>query len=78
MRTIETIITVLPDGSIRIPPQPDLKPGDHRALLVIEEPATSQTSQTSQPLPGLKMLDIPGWPVDSTFRREDMYDDRQR
>lgn len=75
MRTIETVITVLPDGSIRIPPQPDLKPGDHRAVLVIEEPATSQTSQ---PLPGLKMLDIPGWPVDSAFRREEMYDDRQR
>jgi hypothetical protein len=75
MRTIETVITVLPDGSIRIPPRPDLKPGDHRAVLVIEELATSQTSQ---PLLGLKMLDIPGWPVDSTFRREEMYDDHQR
>jgi hypothetical protein len=37
MKTIETTITVLADGSIQIPPRPDLTPGEHRAVLVVEE-----------------------------------------
>ncbi len=37
MKTIETTITVLPDGSIQIPPRPELAPGEHRAVLVIDE-----------------------------------------
>ena len=37
MKTIETTITVLPDGSIQIPPRPELAPGEHRAVLVIED-----------------------------------------
>jgi hypothetical protein len=38
LRTIETTITVLPDGSIQMPPQSDLAPGHHRVLLTIEAP----------------------------------------
>jgi hypothetical protein len=37
MKTIELTITVLPDGSIQIPPRSDLAPGEHRAVLVVEE-----------------------------------------
>jgi hypothetical protein len=37
MKTIETTITVLPDGSIQIPPRPDLPSGEHRAVLVVDE-----------------------------------------
>ncbi len=37
MKTIETTITVLADGRIQIPPRSDLSPGEHRAVLVIEE-----------------------------------------
>lgn len=37
MKTIETTIIVLPDGSIQLPPRPDLPPGEHRVVLVVEE-----------------------------------------
>lgn len=37
MRTIETTILVLPDGTIQIPRHPELPSGNHRAVLVMEE-----------------------------------------
>ncbi len=51
MQTIETTIVVLPDGSIHIPPRPGLPPGEHRAVLVVEEaiqlPATERERATA-------------------------------
>lgn len=69
MKTIETVITVLPDGSIHIPPRTDLTPGAHRAVLVVEEtiPAREQRSPLR-----LRMLNLAGWPADSTYRREEL------
>jgi hypothetical protein len=37
MKTIETTITVFPDGRIETPSRPDLAPGEHRAVLVIAD-----------------------------------------
>jgi hypothetical protein len=54
MKTIETTITVLADGSIQIPPRPDLTPGEHRAVLVVDEaqagvsPASATTTDAEQ------------------------------
>jgi hypothetical protein len=78
MKTIETVITVLSDGSIQIPPRPDLPPGEHRAVLVIEEAAQRETMPAAKPPLQLKMLDWSGWPADSTFRREEIYGDDGR
>ncbi|MBA3946869.1 MAG: hypothetical protein H0X37_20185 [Herpetosiphonaceae bacterium] len=39
MKTIETTITVLSDGTIQLPSHSDLIIGEHRAVLVIEEQA---------------------------------------
>jgi hypothetical protein len=75
MKAIETIITVLPDGSIQIPRRADLTPGTHRAVLVVEESVPARAPQ--RPL-RLKMLNMTAWPVDSTYRREDIYDDTGR
>lgn len=75
MKTIETVITVLPDGSVQIPPQPGLSPGAHRAVLVVAEPALVPLSP---PPLQLAMLDFPGWPAGSTYRREDLYGDDGR
>jgi len=77
MKTIETTITVLPDGSIQIPPRPDLTPGEHRAVLMVEEPVVTATTHPPAPLQ-LKMLDWSSWPVGSTFRREEIYGDDGR
>jgi hypothetical protein len=78
VKTIETTITVLPDGTIKIPPYPELQPGQHRAVLVVDQaaqPAPAEATTTKPPL-RLKMLEIPGWPADARFRREDLYDDK--
>jgi hypothetical protein len=42
MTTVETTITVLPDGSIQIPPQPTLTPGQYRAVLLPQAPANER------------------------------------
>jgi hypothetical protein len=42
LQMIETTITVLPDGSIHIPPRADLPPGEHRAVLAFEVPASDR------------------------------------
>jgi hypothetical protein len=76
MRTIETVITVLADGSIQVPRNLGLPPGAHRAVLVVEEHRAQAPSQ--QPLLTLKMLDWSGWPADATYRREEVYDDTGR
>lgn len=76
MKTIETTITVLPDGSVLMPPRPDLLPGQHRVVLVVEELATMPPP--SHDSFQLKMLDWTAWPEGSTFRREDIYGDDER
>ncbi|MEI7646039.1 MAG: hypothetical protein WCJ55_17355 [Chloroflexales bacterium] len=74
MKTFETVITVLPDGSIHIPPRPDLTPGAHRAVLVLEELVLTLPATPAAPLK-LHIRPWGGWPTDATFRREDLYDE---
>lgn len=57
MKTTETVITVLPDGSIQIPPQPGLSAGAHRVVLVVDEPVARPAA--AQPLQ-FTMLDFSG------------------
>ena len=38
-QTIETTVTVLPDGSVQISPRPGLAPGHYRAVLTPQAPA---------------------------------------
>jgi len=78
MKTIETTITVLPDGSIQIPPRPDLPSGEHRAVLVVDEARLVPPLASEREPLRLKMIDMPGWPIDARFRREDLYDDDGR
>jgi hypothetical protein len=48
-------------------------------VLVLDE-ATGVVSSGNAPKPPLrlKVFDWPGWPANSTFRREEMYDDDGR
>lgn len=73
MKAIEVEIKVLPDGSIQLPAHLELRPGTHRAVLVVEEILASAPATTN--IPPLKILDWSHWPADSTFRREDLYGD---
>ena len=69
---ISTMITVLPDGSVQVPSQPGLAPGAYRAMLVVSEPVP----RPLLPLPlQLRLLNLPSWPVGSTYWHEDLYND---
>ena len=71
MRTIETIATVTEDGKITIQVPPDIMPGEHKIVVVIEEPPLKK--ETRPPL-DLPVHDYGPWPENLSFRREDMYD----
>ncbi len=78
MKTIETEVVVSPDGTavIQLQLPADLPRGKHRAVVVVEEQPTAAVETAAAPL-DLIPLPLPGWPKDSTFRREDLYaDDR--
>jgi hypothetical protein len=70
MRTLETVATVTPDGTLTVQVPPDVPPGEHRVVVVIEE----------QPQVGRRTLDLPvlsvgHWPEGLSLRREEMYGD---
>jgi hypothetical protein len=76
MRTIETTATIGSDGKLIIQLPPDIQPGEHRVVVVIEE--TGQVDgMTRQPL-NFQAVDWPNWPADETFRREALYDEHGR
>ncbi|HEX4965138.1 MAG TPA: hypothetical protein VF173_30295 [Thermoanaerobaculia bacterium] len=81
MRTFEIKATVAPGGELRVMtcvPE-DILPGDYRATLILEESAGSTPSGSASKAPlRLKVFDWPGWPANSTFRREEIYDDNGR
>jgi hypothetical protein len=78
MKTLEIQATVDETGELRVVTQapPGIAPGEHRAVLLLEE-TMGQPSAPKPPL-RLKMLDLRGWPANTTFRREDIYGDDGR
>ncbi len=81
MKTIETLVTVSPDGVLSGQLPPGIPPGEHLVLLVLDEEAMSATAPTAAG-PHL-LLDFPAddvgpWPPNLSLRREDMYDDDDR
>ncbi len=75
MKTIETIATVTEDNKLIADVTPDISPGEHRVVLVIEENSTSKKSRPPLSFP----VDHYGpWPADLSLRREDMYGDDGR
>jgi hypothetical protein len=75
MRTIETIATVMPDGTIVAPGPADLAPGEHRVVILVEEHAIAPLGQSLAEFP---VIDVGPWPVHLSLRREDMYGDDGR
>ena len=82
MRAVETEIKVLPDGSGVVNTGKQLKPGLHKILIIADESAVSEEKQAKQEMkksfPDLKPIHLKGWPKDSTYRREDIYNDDGR
>lgn len=74
MRTIETFVTVDEHGMATIKMPPDVTPGEHKVVMVIDEKPRQKTKLA------FAKHDIGPWPFgpEETFRREDMYGDDGR
>jgi hypothetical protein len=74
MKTIQTVLTVDEHGMATLRMSPDITPGRHRVVLVIET-----TKMPKEPLT-FPSHDVDPWPFgpEETFRREDLYDDDVR
>ena len=75
MRTIEASAVVTPDGQLLIQVPTDLSPGEHRAVVVIDEQPVSAPPHKPIVLP---VFDLGPWPENLSLRREDMYGDDER
>jgi hypothetical protein len=79
MKTIETAISVNPDGSAVLELQfpGTVSAGVHRAVVIVEDQPATTEPHTDAP-PDLLPLTFAAWPNDCTFRREDLYGDDGR
>jgi hypothetical protein len=79
MKTIETAISVNPDGSAVIELQlpANVSAGVHRAVVIVEEQPAVVGPNVGAPVNLLPLL-FEGWPKDCAFRREDLYGDDGR
>lgn len=81
MITLERVVTVSEDGKIVMNMPPEVPPGRHRVVLIIEEPAQVQgpvAPVAQRNAFGLRMHDDIVLPEGSTLRREEMYGDEGR
>jgi hypothetical protein len=74
MRTIETVVTVDKRGIATLQMPPDVTPGEHKVVMVMEE-----KPKRKAPL-SFATHDVGPWLFgpEETFRREDMYGDDGR
>jgi hypothetical protein len=77
MRTIETLATVAPDGTLTAHIPTDIAPGEHRIVIVVEEPPEPRARTPKPPL-DLRTSAWGSFPAGCTFRREDIYGDDGR
>lgn len=81
MRAVEAVIKVSPDGSAVVTTKKLLKPGLHKIMIITDETAVCEGNQIrkgKKHLLDLKPIHAPGWPQNSTFRREEIYNDDGR
>ena len=75
MKTIETNATVTTDGRLIAKIPPNILPGEHRVVVVIDEQPLTMKKRPSLDFP----VDNYGpWPSTLSLRREDMYGDGGR
>ncbi|HET6467343.1 MAG TPA: hypothetical protein VFG43_03100 [Geminicoccaceae bacterium] len=73
MRTLTIQVHVTEDGRLQAQAPPELPPGDHEAIIVLEEPAARGAFRIED-LP----VDRGPWDSRISLRREDMYGDDGR
>lgn len=81
MRAVEAVIKVSPNGSAVVNTGKRLKPGLHKILIITDETAVPEGDQIrneKKRVLDLKPIRLQGWPKNSTFRREEIYNDDGR
>jgi hypothetical protein len=85
--TVEAIATVTSEGTLTVRVPRDISPGEHRVVLVLEQPQlneeasrtfvepTEPSDATERRLLDLPVIHVAEWPEGLSLRREDMYDD---
>jgi hypothetical protein len=88
MRTIELTANVTEDGKLVINLPADISPGEYRAVLVIDEQViqpinsnnetvSASNDALSRPLLDVQMIEWDTLPEDTSFSREQLYDDAE-
>lgn len=75
MKTIETTATVLPEGKMILFVPPDIHPGPHKIVVVIEESRGNLKKRLPLDFP---THDVGPWPEGFSLRREALYGDDGR
>lgn len=79
MKTIETIPTVTADGKITLLLPPDIPPGEHQVVVIIDEkPLQLEILKEKPPLLDFPVIHVDSWSENLSLRREDMYGDDGR
>ena len=81
MRAVEAVIKVSQDGSAVLNTEKLLRPGLHKIMIITDEPTIREGDQLRKEknlLLDLKSIHVQGCPKNSTFRREDIYNDDGR
>jgi hypothetical protein len=66
------------DGKLVVQLPRSIPPGEHRVVLVIDYGSTPSATRIPKPPLPLNVLRWEAWPVESTFRREELYGDEGR
>ncbi|HET6469440.1 MAG TPA: hypothetical protein VFG43_13790 [Geminicoccaceae bacterium] len=78
MVTLRTKVLVLPDGSVEVPGRTTLPPGEHEAVIVIEEAPAAALEARRGRLESLPFRSGGEWLDKVSLRREDLYGDDGR
>jgi len=74
MKTIETTAVIGSDRMLTVQLPPDVAPGPHSILVVVDEPRVKASSR----LDDFPTIDVGPWPQTLSLRREDLYGDGDR
>jgi hypothetical protein len=75
VKTLDLTATVEENGRLIVRLPPDIPPGEHRVVLVIDE---QPISQEKRPVLDFPVIHVDAWPEALSLRREDLYDERGR
>ncbi len=75
MKTIETTATVADNGSLTLQMPPEIVPGKHKVVVVVDEETVEAKKQRSLEIP---VIHLGKWPENLSLRREDLYGDDGR